>query len=352
MAHSNVRNRVAAVAASFGVAVLLAGPTSTFGLGVPVVGDTGATTTQVTSTVQGAVETTQQTVATVETTVQTTTQAVAPQPAAAPVQTTTQTVAAAPKQTVARVAAPVKQPAAAKPRTSSAPRTATAAPTQVASATDSVRAATRKVTTTTRAREVRKPTRLSTSSSTAGDDPSPCDQLLVLDAFPGAAQLRAVLTLVCNAGGSLLLPASLGGSHATADTPPSGEVRGISASGGTLRARSASTMPNALSGAASHPSAGAADASDAGRSLGTTAAPGIGRAGALGYMNAVNARPAATASGAVAGASATHGGHGGLFSGPVDGTQALLLLLFIDFVALLAIVFWRLGRRWALPRFA
>ena len=349
MAHRNVRKRVAAVAACFGVAVLLVGPASTLGLGVPVASDPGDTTSQVTSTVQGTVETTQQTVATVQTTVQTTTQAVAQQPAAAPVPTTTQTVTAAPKQTVARVTAPVKQRAAAQPRTSSAPRTAAAAPKQVASATDSVRA------TATRTRDVRKPARLSTSTSgstTAGDESSPCDQLLVLDAFPGAAGVRAVLTLVCNAGGSMLVPASLGGGHATGAAPPSGEVRGTSAAGGKARARSASTAPHALTGVATRPSAGAAQTTDAGRSLGTTAVPGTGRAAAFAYLNAANAQQVTTASGTVAGTTAKHGGLRGLFSGPVDGTQALLLLLFIDFVVLLAIVFWRLGRRWALPRFA
>src|SRR4051794_22052575 len=125
MAQRQVRKRLAGITTALGLAVLLAGPASTFGLGVPGVGSDSAT-----STVQGAVETTQQTAATtvsnVETTVQTTVQTTTavPQAVTNQVQSTAGAVRPAPA-----AAAPVQQPVtkAAAPRKATTKTSAPAA---------------------------------------------------------------------------------------------------------------------------------------------------------------------------------------------------------------------------------
>jgi hypothetical protein len=368
MTPSPVRSKVAVVTAALGVAVLLAGPAGTFGLGVPVVGDGGSATTQVTNTVQGAVDTTQQTAATtviqVESTVQTTTQAVAPAPAAAP-QPAPAPATSAPavtKQVTTRVATPVeKHVAVGRPQTRTA---AAAAPNQLVTQTGVASAAPARigsaertrVTRVTRAQVVRAPSR--TTAARAQGAPTGCT-VPVLAALPGGSQLQALLAIVCAAAGGLDLPGPIGLVPGDAGVPVAGDVHAASARGtaGPRGPQLAVPAHGPRARAAVRP-AGAATATQAATSqpAGSVRLPvalGAGRGGALVYVNSVqaaNVTPASAATGHAA--DGVHHHHHGFLSGQSRGTELLMAILFANLSILGGIALWRLAVRFVIPRFA
>jgi hypothetical protein len=365
MTRKPVRSKVAVATTALGVAVLLAGPMNTFGLGVPSTGDVSGATTQVTNTVQGAVDTTQQTAATtvtnvestVQTTVQTTTQA-APQPAA-----TTQTQASAPtaaKQVTTRAAAPVKQQASAvsRPRTQGKPA---AAPAQLAKSAGGVSreqvsvADVAKRTHVARTRHVTAPA-LTTTSSRAQDAPVGCS-VPTLALLPGGSELQALLNVVCDAAGGIDLPARLGLVQTDTVAPALGDVRPASprGTGGPVVARSSSlgTHPTAAGGArqATGSNSGALAA---GSPIGGPVGVGGGRGAGVAHLSAVpiaHISPASSTAAANAAASSGHHHHA-FFSGQSRGTEILMAIIFANLAILAGIALWRLAVRWVIPRFA
>jgi hypothetical protein len=364
MTPSPVRSKVAVVTAALGVAVLLAGPTSTFGLGVPVVGDAGSATTQVTNTVQGAVDTTQQMAATtvtqVESTVQTTTQAVPPAPAAAPQPAPATSAPAVTKQVTTRVAAPVEKHVAAvvRPQTHTA---AAAAPNQLAKQAGGASAAPARIasarrTRVTRAQIVRAPSR--TTAARAQDAPAGCT-VPALAALPGGSQLQALLAIVCAAAGGFDLPGGIGVVQGDVSVPVAGDVRGASARGtagpGGRQPAVPTHGPRARAGVRP---AGAATATQAATSqpagsVRLLVGLGAGRGGALVYVNSVQAANVTPVSAATAHAAdgARHHHHGFL-SGQSRGTELLMAILFANLSILAGIALWRLAVRFVIPRFA
>lgn len=371
MAPRNLRTQVAVLGTTAGLAVLLAGPASTFGLGVP---GTDTTVSQVTGTIQGAAQTTEQTVATavpqvqstVQTTVQTTTQAVAvPQPSApapasspAPVQAVKK-VAAAPRQAVARVTAPVKKPAAtAVP----APRAGTQrliATSRVSDRTASATRATR-ITVAKHAAVTRRKQQRDTAAprSTGGADaPIPCE-LSLLSLLPGGSQLGALASLACDTVAGIDLPARVGLAPQSASGNPTslGNVLGTISRVTSDPARSRLLLlgNRAAAGAAARPLAGAAQAGRPGSGGAFPLAREGGRSGAIAYVDAfrtANDSPApAPAATTAADPSASH--HHGWFSGQSRGTELLIAILFASLSVLGGITLWRLAVRWVIPRFA
>jgi hypothetical protein len=371
MTRKPVRTQVAVATTTVGIAVLLAGPVTTFGLGVPSTGDVSGTTTQVTGTVQNVVDTTQQTAAgtvtnvesTVQTTVQQTTEAVAPQAAPAPAPATqTQTQASAPdaaKQVATRVAAPVKKhvSAVSRPRMQGKPA---AAPVRLAqkaggATVGSVRVAKTKHTRAGRSQRVAAPGLTTSAQDTA---PVSCD-VPALAALPGGAELQALLAIVCDAANGLDLPTRIGLVQPDAGpvAPALGEVHGASARGtaGAPVATSSAlrgTHRTPLRGAGRP--AGSAASSQPGAPIGgPTGALAVGHGRGLGYIGAVpvaHISPSSTG-GAEASKSAGHHHHG-WFSGQSRGTEILMAILFANLAILGGIALWRLAVRFVIPRFA
>ena len=342
-----VRTKVAVAAITVGIAVLLAGPMNTFGVGVP-----GP------STVHGVVETTQQTAATtvtnvestVQSTVQATTQAAPPQPAVAPQTQTSAPVAT--KQVTTRVAAPAKKHVAAvsRPRTQgkqAAPPVRLAPKAGGATVAEPVRRAAAK-----HARTHRVAAPAATTKSRTADAPSGCG-LPSLALLPGGAQLDALLAVVCDAAGILDLPTRIGPAPSDTAVPAAlGEVRGASARGtsdGPAVARSASRgAPTAAAGA--RQSAGTENGSSR---PGRPAGGAVGRRGGLAYVGATPAAHTMPASGAGAdAASASSHHHHTFFSGQSRGAEVLLAIIFASLSILGGIVLWRLAVRFVIPRFA
>ena len=355
MTKTQVRAQLALATTSVGLAVLLSGPASTFGLGsgLPIVGGSDPVN-QVTSTVQGVVGTTQQTVATtvssVESTVPATTQAAAPQePAPPPVQTTVQTVSAAPQQAVSRVAEPVKKQMAAVARARTPSRLA-AAPAP------SVKTTARAVTETVRrtVRETTLPRGTPSAASDAAAAPMPqCVDVPLLGLLPGGSQVKALLTMVCDATGSLLLPgrvsadpsagAGLGGLLGTTSSVPARQGRGRSALADVLRLGGASRR----AGPITEQTANAASV------IGATGAATSARAGGLPFIDAVNARQAPVPFGsASAGKAGGQRRHHSFFASQSSGTTVLMGILILNLAILAGIAMWRMAVRWVLPRFA
>jgi hypothetical protein len=351
MAPTQARTKAAVVTTTVALAVLLAGPASTFGLEVPVAGGTDDATTQVTSTVQAAVETTQQTVATVESTIQPTTQAVAPQQPAAPQVQAPTKAPAAPTRTASRVSAPARKRAAA----------VTAAPTAVKQPSESTLPARSRAprnraterTATARITEVstRRPR---TSAPAESDAPAaPCDMPL-LALVPGGAALRALLAIACDAASGLGLPAriALPGGAAQAQDDASGTTTSIPPPA-RARARSATLGAHPAAGSSRVPAANAATAGQpAGAPL--AAVPGLaGGPSRVAYLNAAIAAHATTATSAVVDSTAAKAPHHhGWFSGQSRGTAVLMAILIANVAILLGIALWRLALRWIVPRFA
>jgi hypothetical protein len=362
MTPSPVRSKVAVVTTTLGLAVLLAGPTNTFGLGVPAV-DAGSTTTQVPNTVQGVAETTQQTAATtvtnVESTVQTTTQAAAPQAVATP-QPAAAPQAAAPtvsKQVTTRVTAPVtKRHVAAVSRPQSQPKPV-AAPTQLAKQAGGASAAGARSAAPERTRAKRAPLVTAPTNARAQDVPADCN-VPALAGLPGGSQLQALIAIVCDAAAGLDLPARIGLVDAGVGTPAVGDVRGAAPRGigGSAGARptSLNTHPRARS-AVVRPTAAAttsAAASQPGQGVGGPPGVGPGRGGGTPYLHALQAASVSPASGAGtdAGESARH--HHGFFSGQSRGAEILMAIIFASLSTLGGIALWRLAARFVIPRFA
>lgn len=355
MTRKPIRTKVAVVSTAAGLAVLLAGPMNTFGLGVPGGGDTGSATTQVTSTVEGAVQTTQQTVVTTVTNVESTVQAT--------VQTTTQAAAPAPTQTsvpsaTKTVAAPVKKKLAAvsHPRTQAKPA---AAPVQLvkkargASSSAPVAAVVKRAH-IARTRHAASAT--STSSEQAQDGPVSCD-VPALALLPGGSQLQGLLTLVCDAtglGSRLGVPAS-----PVTPVDGRGDVRGASArgaaNGALARLASLALHPTAVAGA-SQPGGtpgGSALAIPIGGPTGAAVYGTHGGGDAYGGgIPMAHISPGAGAGTDVAKSSARHGHHHAFFAGQSRGTEILMAILFANLAILGGIVLWRLAVRWVIPRFA
>jgi hypothetical protein len=337
--------------------VLLSGPASTFGLGVP-------STDTVTSTVQGTVDTTQQTAATtvtqVESTVQTTTQAVAAPaptaPAPTPVQTTVQEVTAAPKQTVSRAAAPVTKHAVtvAAPRSAgtqrvSSPRQLTAGSVARPSQATVIRhSAGRTHSTSTPA--AAKPS----SDASTSDSAMQCDVSL-LSLLPGGDQLGALVTLVCDAANGLDLPSRIGPAEQAA-SPSLATVLQAFTSAPPARARTRSAAPGARRAAAADSRTPAVAAALAGRPGAATVMPigaGTGVPGATRYTDTFKvpyASVSSTRAATAADAGSTH--HHAWFSGTSRGTEILMAILFASLSILGGIVLWRLALRWVVPHFA
>jgi hypothetical protein len=362
MTPRQVRSKIAVVTTALGLAVLLAGPASTFGLGVPVVGSTDSTTTAVTNTVQTVADTTQQTAATTvtnvesttQTTVQTTTQAVASQPAATTQPATTT------KQTTTTTSAPARKQATAV----SAPRTvlqrAATTKTELAKRAGGASAAPVRVAKRTRVAHSRKaaasaPTTTATST-TAADPPSSC-AVSELSLLPGGAELQALLSIVCAATGGIDLPARLGLVSTTQGTPSaSGDARGASAHAptGPLHARAAANGVHALSRTAQPPSAGAAQASHPGAPLSPAGASGRGAGRVFMYAAADPSAgvPTSANAGPQAAANATDHHHHAWFSGQASGTAILTAIIIANIAILAGIALWRAAVRWVIPRFA
>jgi hypothetical protein len=354
MAPRQVRSKVAVVTTSLGLAVLLAGPASTFGLGVPVVGGSDSTTSQVTTTVQGVVETTQQTAATtvtnvesaVQTTVQATTPAVVPQ----------QTAPAQPQrggQTVTKQGAtPVKKQVAAVSR----PRTAVkriATPTERASRPVSAAAEPARTVAHKRTRVARAITTKPRPSTTspAGQSSAACD-VPALALLPGGSQVQALLAIVCDAAGGLVLPGRINLTPTAAGATAPGGVLGATGAGPVdpRRARSASLGPHVTAGFPTRPSAAIAQAGHPGAPIVASRVGGAGRAGALTYLAAIHASH--TSARTDKAASPSHDHHHGFLSGQTPGTEVLLAIIFTNLAILAGIALWRLAVRFVIPRFA
>jgi hypothetical protein len=370
MTPRQVRSKVGVVTTTLGLAVLLAGPACTFGLGVPSVGGADAPTTQVTDTVQSVVQTTQQSAATtvpnvestVQTAVQTTTQATAPQPsapAAAPKPSAPATV----KQTVTRAAAPVKTQATVVPhrRASTAPSAAStpklAKQARGASATPVRRAAVNQI----RSSSVRS-AHPSTRPTSAAADPAPSGCAVPqFGLVPGGEQLQALLAIVCDAVSAVDLPARLGLAPVAGAAPANvGALGGVAPTlPGTrvprARGRSTSkTTDRPIAGSAGRPGAEAAQAAAAGLPPAGPRGVGIARGGRLAFANggpvAKISPPSSNAM--VPDAAATRHHHHSWFSGQTRGTELLVAIIFANVVILAAIALWRLAVRFVIPRFA
>jgi hypothetical protein len=354
MAPRQVRSKVAVVTTSLGLAVLLAGPASTFGLGVPVVGGADNTTSQVTSTVQRVVETTQQTAATtvtnvesaVQTTVQATTPAVVPQQAApARPQTRSQTVSRHTPTAVKKQVAAVTRPRAAVKRVASpSERTSQA----VTAAAEPVRTVARK---RTRLAHATTTDPQASTASPAGRSSAACD-VPALALLPGGSQFQALLAIVCDAAGGLVLPGRIDLTPTAAGAPVTGDVLGAIGARrlDPRRARSASLAPHVTTGFPSRPSAAAAQAGHPGTPIVASGAGGAGRAGALTYLAAIH--PARTSARPDKAARASHHHHHGFLSGQTPGTAVLVAIIFANLAILAGIALWRLAVRWVIPRFA
>ena len=360
MAQRQVRKHVATATAGLALCVLLAGPATTFGVDVSL---SGGTTDQVAATTGSVVTTAEQTAGTAVTQVQTTVDQTVPSaPAAETVTTQVQpsagtTVTAAPTQAVSHAAAPVQKkttaartPAAAVPKvaavggaTRQAPATTLAAPVR-----RSITAA------GTKARAPAKRIALTAPTESAGaQTTSECADLTMLNGLPGLSELSALLSMACDAGIDLGLPVGSGASRPNAAQPSAIEVVGDMLSGGRLSARSAALDHGAAADVPVVSRTASGDVLAARESL-ATAAPARaagGRFGALAYFDARNAAHVTAAHDDGASSGSAHKGNG-LFGGPIDGTKALLLLLFIDFVVLVALATWRIGTRWVVPRTA
>jgi hypothetical protein len=353
MARMQVRSKVGVVTTMLGLAVLLAGPTATLGLGVPTV---DSTTTQVTSTVQDAVQTTEQTATTtvtqVESTVQSTQQVAAPQPtASAPAP-----APATPAKTVTtRVSAPV-QKATTHVARPSAP--ATRAATTVAGATQRVSSARTTASKRTSAKRTHKlATRTATSrpQSRASDAPSSQCDVPLLALLPGGSELNALLAVACDAAGVLDLPARLGLAPAADAIPaPSapGSVPSSAPMATSVRARAAGLGTHRATGAGGPAAAGAASAAQPGTVVAGIHAAAGGHEGALPYLQGTNAAHVAPASNDASPASASQPHHHTWFSGQSRGTEILMALIFASLSLLTGLALWRLAVRWVIPRFA
>jgi hypothetical protein len=351
MARTQIRSKVGVVTTTLGLAVLLAGPTATLGLGVPTVDSA-------TTTIQDAARTTQQTAATtvtqvettVQSTVQTTQQVAAPQPAApAPAPAT-------PTKTVTRVSAPVKKATTrvARPSAPSKQVATTAARTtqQASSPSGAVR------TTAAKPRTHRTATRpvAPRTQSGAGDEASSQCDVSLLALLPGGNELGALLAIACDAAGGLDLPARLGLTPQTdAFDAPSSAGPATSSSAGApspVRARAAGAGTHRTSAAATPATADAAAAASPGAVVAGIHAAGSGHAGAIAYVDGVNAAEITPSSHAASGGADASRHHHAWFSGQSRGTEILLALIFASLSLLAGITLWRLAVRWVIPRFA
>jgi hypothetical protein len=355
MARTQIRPKLGVVTTTLGLAVLLAGPTATLGLGVPTVDSA-------TTTVQGAVQTTEQTAATtvtqvettVQSTVQTTTQQVAaPQPAApAPAPAT-------PTKTVTRVSAPVRKAATRVSRPSAPSRqaatTVTRARQQVSSTSGAVRTAAGKRTTAARTDTVATRAAAPRTQSRAGDGPSSQCDVSLLALLPGGNELGALIALACDAAGGLDLPARLGlAAHTDGASTPSGAGPSNTSPAGptSLRARAAGRGTHRITGAGTPSAANAAAAAQPGAVVAGLHAAASGHAGALAFVDGVPVAHVSSVSRDASAAGDAGAHHHTWFSGQSRGTEILLALIFASLSLLAGITLWRLAVRWVIPRFA
>jgi hypothetical protein len=359
MAQRQVRSQVAIVTTSLGLAVLLAGPAATFGLGgIPIVGGSDSPVNQVTSTVQGLAETTQQAAATtvtnVESTVQATTQPPASQqPAASQVQTN---VTEAPKQAVARVTEPVKNhvPAIAQPRTPAGHSVVPAESVKKTAA--SVPEAFRRHTAVASDPILPRATRLTKTPapSTAADAPTTqCVALPLLDLLPGGAQVKALLGIVCDAAAGLF-PGRIGANQPAGAGPGLGGAPGATSSVPARHGRGRSAVPGGRApGGASRRAGPTTEPSAMSASVvGAIGAAVAGRAGDLPHIDAAPAAQRTHGAGSGSGRKAAAERHHGFFAGQPSGTTVLIGILILNLAILGGIAVWRMAVRWVLPRFA
>ena len=355
MARNQFRSKVGVVTTTLGLAVLLAGPTATLGLGVPTV---ESTTTQVTSTVQGTVQTTEQTAATtvtqVESTVQSTVQAT--QQVATTQPPATAPAPAAPTQTVTRVSAPVKKAATRVARPAAPAKQVSTnvakAQQQVNSTAGATRTAVTKRTTAARAHKVAA-TAPGTYSRATDEPASQCD-IPLLAVVPGGDELRGLLALACDAAGGVDLPSALGltpQADALAALATPGPGTSSTPAPDPRRARAAGLRTHRATGAGTPAAANAAAATRPGGVVAGIHAAAGGHAGALAYVDGVNAAHVASASSHGAGATDAGRHHHTWFSGQSRGSEILLALIFASLSLLVGITLWRLAARWVIPRF-
>lgn len=405
MAPKQVRARVAVATTGAAAAVLLALPAFTMGLTVPTAGSSGSLSNTVSSTTQGVTNTVQQTTtqvaSQVQTTVQQTTQAVAaPEPVAAPAapapaavqqaQTSVRDVAAAPQQAASRTgtASPVERAKVRElaTRTSAAAgklssgkvragtRAGAQAPGAARNATDVARSGSRaaagklasvkggvtRTASRVRALGVSKlVTRDSTSVGRAAT--ADCLPLPALPIISDALDLNALLALACSAAG-VLSGSGSGQQPTTADTAsaPKGssdllQVLGVMASGSSALARPLMEFQGSQLVGAYGASGGGRDLGLAGRDArgvaGASASGVNGRGVAATYAFGAAPAPFATTE-AFGTANAAGQSRHGIFSGPVDGTTVLGLILTLCLALLGAIGVWRAAQRWIVPRYA
>src|SRR4051794_29900883 len=299
-----LRSKVGVVTTTLGLAVLLAGPASTFGIGVPAVGGSDAPATQVTDTVQSAVQTTQQAAATtvtivestVQTAVQTTTQAAAPQPSA-PTAAPRPSAPAAVKQTVTRVAAPVRKQATVAAHRRTSTTSGAASTPKLGKQTGDASARPVRLAADRQRRSSRvQNLQTSTPRTAAAADPAPSACAVPqLGLVPGGEQLQALLSIVCDAVGATDLPARLGLAPVTGAVPTNVRAPGVAAPtlprGGMspLRARPTAASGRPTAGSAARPGAAGAQSGAAGIPLAGPRGVGNGRGGRLASPNAAPA---------------------------------------------------------------
>ena len=372
MATRRIRVQAGVVTSSLAAVALLVGPGSTWGVDVPVVGDSSGVTTQVTGTTESVVTQVEQTVQTTTTTVEQTVQqveAVAPAPAPAPepvttqVQSPVQTVASAPAETVERATTQVRTRAGrtAAPTTRAGRATSGGNRVDVArGAGDSARESARK--TADRAsgqvRAARDTLSASRRSRAAARDDEllapQCAQLALPVSLPGL-DLAAILSVLCAAGDDLL-PAGTDGGATTRTADPLAslaKVLGVVVAGaGSPDARAAllERLARGLTDRQMLKHAGADAPSVRGAATTVAGAPG-GRA-ALPALGTVAHTDAVAVQDGVLAASAAERRERATASQAGPGTTALATVLLIDLILLAGIVMWRAARRWVVPRFA
>lgn len=407
MAPIQFRNRVAVLTGGAAAATLLAIPAFTMGLSTPVAGSSGSLTQTVSGTTQSVSNTVQQTtsqaVSTVDTTVQQTAQAVSA-PASEPVaqapaavqqvESTVQQVASNAQQIVGGArSAPASRPSAGSvskkanavtgklaPATKAGSETGRAlrqgakrgragdAALLAGGSTRAVRDALGRV----RSAKALADGRLGKAlvggrllGTAGGRDTRPgvvpdCVTLPALPVISTALDLNALLALACSAtavlggdGGTASPQSQAGAASSPKLTPDLIKVLGVMVSGG-------STLSRALGVSAPQQLVGAYGASGGGRDLGLGDARGVkgasaggwgGSGGAAGYAFGVAPSPVAVGKEAFGSAKAGGNGHRGVFSGPVDGTTVLSLILTLCLALLASIGVWRAAQRWLVPRF-
>jgi hypothetical protein len=250
------------------------------------------------------------------------------------------------------VTEPVKKQVAAvaRPRTSAGRASAPAKAVKTATAVIERAVHDRTAAATAPPRVTRRATTSAPSAAAAAPTPQ-CVELPLLDLLPGGGQVKALLTMACDAAAALLLP-----SRSSVDQPAGGgRLDGLLGATSSVparhgRRRSALLYVLRLGGASRRAGPITAQTATAASVFGATAA--APRAGGLPFIDAVNAHPAAAPVDSGSGRNA--GGerhHHSFFAAQSSGTTVLMGILILNLAILAGIAMWRMAARWVLPRF-